>query len=251
MNCREAHSLFSAKLDGELSACGARDLELHVLRCDDCDARWKSMSLTVQLVRSIPAPLLDPGFVCQVMDRVRAHEIAERREKVLSARRVSPLTALASWAQSWRETFSLRPVLRPVPVAVVTALTFGLVTGYLAQDPLSDWTGAQARNDRLSARSAEFSDPGRAGDDASARGRTNASSPAGVGSVDSSLPETAGSEENTTPFADALAERERGFATGSIDSLVEPDASIEVLAPDWWSAEPRRSLIQQTRVQTF
>lgn len=251
MNCREAHSLFSAKLDGELSACEARDLELHVLRCDDCDAQWKSISLTVQLVRSIPAPALDPGFVCQVMDRVRAHEIAERREKVLSGRRVSPIASLVSRAQNWIETFSLRPILRPVPVAVVTALTFGLVTGYLAQDPVSDWTGAQGRNSRLSAPSARLSDPGAAGTDETTRGGAHASNPAGSSSFDTSRREALGSTQNTTPFADALAERERGFATGSIDSLVESDPSIEVLAPDWWSAEPRRSLIQQTRVQTF
>lgn len=78
MNCRQARSFFSARIDGELSALEDRELQLHLDRCPNgCPERWASFEATVRLVHGLPVIEPDPSFVGQVLDRVRGYE-AER-----------------------------------------------------------------------------------------------------------------------------------------------------------------------------
>ena len=135
MNCRQARSLFSTRVDGELRASDTARLRRHLAECNGCAARWGSFETTVRWLRTLPPVAPDPSFVGQVLDRVRAYEVdrASGAVDVLGVRlglgaRVRALLPELGWP---------RIVL---PVRLGAALALGLVVGFVAANH-DQWTG--------------------------------------------------------------------------------------------------------------
>jgi hypothetical protein len=78
MNCQEMGQLMSLSLDDALTADGRRQLQMHLDRCQSCQAKWISMERISQLFTD--APLLPPpaGFAARVSQRL-AQRQARRR----------------------------------------------------------------------------------------------------------------------------------------------------------------------------
>ena len=78
MNCQEIGQLMSLSLDKVLTADKARQLQMHLERCQSCQAKWISMERISQLFAD--APLVPPptGFAVKVSQRL-AQRQARRR----------------------------------------------------------------------------------------------------------------------------------------------------------------------------
>lgn len=129
MNCREARGLFSARIDGELRPGEVSHLDFHLLRCPECAAGWKSMTLTVRFVRGLPPDPMDTAFVGRVLDRVRGHEIEQRQIRVSLAERL--------WVSA-SGFLSVRAWPRRIPVPLGAAFAVGIAAGYLVVQQLDD-----------------------------------------------------------------------------------------------------------------
>ncbi|HID65025.1 MAG TPA: hypothetical protein EYP49_20085 [Anaerolineae bacterium] len=81
MNCQEIGQLMSLSLDEALTAEEARQLQMHLDRCQSCQARWTSMKRISQLLAD--APLVPPptGFAAKVSQRLAQRQA--RRQWVL------------------------------------------------------------------------------------------------------------------------------------------------------------------------
>jgi anti-sigma factor RsiW len=133
MNCKQARDLFSARIDGELSALEERELRDHLTECDSgCPERWVSFETTVRLVHALPAVEPDPSFVGQVLDRVRGYEAGQIRPR-MSVRR--------SWPSRLRELVGELPAFFPAPARLATVGVFGLVLGFVLASSV-DWRGS-------------------------------------------------------------------------------------------------------------
>jgi len=110
MNCRTARSLFSARIDDDLSPMEAGSLEMHLRDCKDgCRDQWAVFESTVRLVRALPPVDPDPSFVGRVLDRVRAWEAQEAGRPVSAPIRVPWSTSVPSFglAARLREWFKM------------------------------------------------------------------------------------------------------------------------------------------------
>lgn len=141
MNCRQARSLFSARIDLELSREEAAEQEGHLAGCSDCRRAWTSFQTTVNLMHRLPVETPHPAFVGQVLDRVRAYEAqgaptfldpADRPFVEPSEPVVSPWTR---WRAKIEETFAWP---RPIPVAFASALVLGVAIGFMVSRPGAD-----------------------------------------------------------------------------------------------------------------
>ena len=74
MNCQEIGQLMSLSLDEALTADKARQLQMHLERCQSCQAKWISMERISQLFAD--APLVPPptGFAAKVSQRLAQRE---------------------------------------------------------------------------------------------------------------------------------------------------------------------------------
>jgi hypothetical protein len=74
MNCQEVGQLMSLSLDEALTANEARQLQIHLNRCQSCQAKWISMERISQLFAD--APLVPPptGFAAKVSQRLTQRE---------------------------------------------------------------------------------------------------------------------------------------------------------------------------------
>jgi len=135
MNCRQARSLFSARLDGELTDREDHELTHHLQECaKGCRERWASFQTAVRLVRALPAVEPDSAFVGQVLDRVRAYEAGVARGRVpvpragLRTRLRLGLAGARLRVQDFLDEF---PGLVPVPVRFAGVGAVGLAAGFL------------------------------------------------------------------------------------------------------------------------
>lgn len=141
MNCREARSLFSARIDLELSREGAAEQDRHLAVCSECRRAWTSLQTTVNLLHRLPVEAPHPAFVGQVLDRVRAYEAQASPTFLDPADRpwTEPAEPGVSRWNRWRvralETFTLP---RPIPVAFTSALALGVGIGFVASRPWSE-----------------------------------------------------------------------------------------------------------------
>lgn len=107
MNCKMARSLFSARIDDDLSPMEAGSLEMHLRDCKDgCRDQWAVFESTVRMVRALPPVEPDPSFVGRVLDRVRAWEAQEAGRPVSAPVRVPwstsvPVFGLAGRLREW------------------------------------------------------------------------------------------------------------------------------------------------------
>jgi len=78
MNCQEIGQLMSLSLDEALTADKARQLQMHLDRCQSCQAKWISMERISQLFTD--APLVPPpaGFAAKVSQRLAQREARRR-----------------------------------------------------------------------------------------------------------------------------------------------------------------------------
>ena len=74
MNCQEIGQLMSLSLDEALTPDKARGLQMHLERCQSCQAKWNSMERISQLFAD--APLVPPptGFAVKVSQRLAQRE---------------------------------------------------------------------------------------------------------------------------------------------------------------------------------
>jgi len=129
MNCRQARSLFSARVDGELSSLEERELQKHLHDCSrGCAERWVSFETTVRLVHTLPAIEADPSFVGQVLDRVRGYEAGHLRPR-MEVRR--------SLGTRIREFLGDRAAAFPVPARLVSVGALGIALGFVLASGLN------------------------------------------------------------------------------------------------------------------
>jgi len=133
MNCSDASSLFSARVDNELDSEIAFRLEDHLEQCSDCQRQWTSFYSTIRMVRGLPKEETHPAFVGQVLDRVRAYEaegdpFLEPADRPLAD--VAPATHKVTWFEVVRE--QLQSWLQPAPALAVGSLALGVVIGVFA-----------------------------------------------------------------------------------------------------------------------
>jgi predicted anti-sigma-YlaC factor YlaD len=78
MNCQEIGQLMSLSLDDALTTDEARQLQMHLDRCQSCQAKWDSMARISCLFAD--APLVPPptGFVAKVSQRLAQREARRR-----------------------------------------------------------------------------------------------------------------------------------------------------------------------------
>jgi predicted anti-sigma-YlaC factor YlaD len=78
MNCQEISQLMSLSLDDALTADETRQLQMHLDRCQSCQARWTAMKRISQLFAD--APLVPPpmGFAAKVSQRLAQREARRR-----------------------------------------------------------------------------------------------------------------------------------------------------------------------------
>lgn len=148
MNCRQARSLFSARIDLELSREEAAEQDGHLAVCSDCRRAWTGFQTTVNLMHRLPVETPHPAFVGQVLDRVRAYEAQGAPTFLDPADRpfVEPSEPEVSRWSRWRakieETFAWP---RPIPVAFASALVLGVAIGFIVSRPGTDQpSGLQA-----------------------------------------------------------------------------------------------------------
>jgi anti-sigma factor RsiW len=78
MNCQKIGQLMSLSLDEVLTADKARQLQMHLERCQSCQTKWISMERISQLFAH--APLVPPptGFAAKVSQRLAQREARRR-----------------------------------------------------------------------------------------------------------------------------------------------------------------------------
>jgi len=78
MNCQEIGQLMSLSLDEALTADEACQLQIHLDRCQSCQAKWISMERVSQLFAD--APLVPPptGFAARASQRLAQREARRR-----------------------------------------------------------------------------------------------------------------------------------------------------------------------------
>ena len=97
MNCKMARSLFSARVDDELSPTEAGSLAMHIRDCTGgCRDQWAVFEATVRMLHTLPEIEPDPSFVGHVLDRVRAWEAQEAGRPVRAPVRVPWSTSVRS-----------------------------------------------------------------------------------------------------------------------------------------------------------
>ncbi|MFH0778100.1 MAG: zf-HC2 domain-containing protein [Candidatus Eisenbacteria bacterium] len=103
MNCKAARKTFSAAFDGELSVVEGRNFGEHLSSCQSCARDYKLFSKSVELVHSLPKPLMNPFFEKKLERalREREAELARARPALPSILRpleplLSPLAAVFS-----------------------------------------------------------------------------------------------------------------------------------------------------------
>jgi anti-sigma factor RsiW len=109
MKSRDAQELFSAYLEGELSAEEAEALRSHFARCPDDAVEYRAFETAVELTRGLPREEPGVDFTDIVMARAR------------QARHVVPVPAGRSWLRSGA------PLARVAALAAV--LSVGFVSG--------------------------------------------------------------------------------------------------------------------------
>lgn len=216
MNCRQARSLFSARIDLELSREEAAEQDRHLTVCSDCRRAWNGFQTTVNLMHRLPVETPHPAFVGQVLDRVRAYEAQSAPTFLDPADRpwVEPHEPATSRWSRWRtkveETFAWP---RPIPVAFASALVLGVGIGFVASRPWSE------------------SGPSLAQSESTAPARTTGNETM----ASSYAPGYAGPFEDLVPHSSAK------------DASVGAIGQYQVLPPDpaFWSSQP--GLQQQVR----
>ncbi|MBI2152306.1 MAG: zf-HC2 domain-containing protein [Candidatus Rokubacteria bacterium] len=68
MTCHDARDLFSARVDGLLTAEQRVALEGHLQSCADCAREWDRFSRTVSLLHSVPEARAPAGFAARVLE---------------------------------------------------------------------------------------------------------------------------------------------------------------------------------------
>ena len=214
MNCREAKSLFSARVDGELSGIESAALENHLSVCGPCAEDSRSIASTVLLLRTMPEESPDPMFVGRVLDRVRGFEA----EQLASARAARTRELVAPW---WRRALDR---IAPSPIPVGLALAVGAVAGFFLiqipsglQERQSVGT-AIAKNETVSPTTTRLREqPVSPFGDLVRRTNADAS-----GSMSQSVSNDSGANANIQSAEDITPQ---GNGT-----------PVEVLAPDWWNS---------------
>jgi hypothetical protein len=143
MNCSEARSLFSARVDFELTGPESLEHDRHLGNCSQCDHEWRSFQLTVRMVRTLPAESASVSFVGQVLDKVRAYEAQPVPEYLDPADRPAPRDPSPARAPQWKERLRgiLGPLKNPVPAFAAASLALGVLVGIVAMDWRSQSAG--------------------------------------------------------------------------------------------------------------
>lgn len=226
MNCREAQKLFSARIDGELSALEWANLDAHLEICPPCAEGAKSMASTVLMLRTLPPTRPDPMFVGRVLDKVRGYEAEQEERRGVRGtpgRRPEPATLQVRVRRWWAEAGSR---FFPAPVPLGAALAVGVLAGFFfTRDSARDLGGLAAVGGRgVTAESGRLAQQ--------------------LGSA-----EVAGSSGRTSPYRDLIqAGVLQGRSTGArrATETASPDAApVEILAPDWWAPNAPETQLQQ------
>lgn len=137
MNCSEAKSLFSARVDFELTGPESLEHDRHLSKCSQCDREWRSYQITVRMVRSLPVEMASASFVGQVLDKVRAYEAQPVPSYLDPADRPAERLAIPT-ARAPRWTERLRGMVgslkSPVPAFAMVSLALGILVGVVAMD---------------------------------------------------------------------------------------------------------------------
>ncbi|MBK8231478.1 MAG: zf-HC2 domain-containing protein [Candidatus Eisenbacteria bacterium] len=221
MNCREAQKLFSARIDGELSALEWANLDAHLETCPPCAEGAKSMASTVLMLRTLPPTRPDPMFVGRVLDKVRGYE-AELAQGARVAPRSEPAAVLSRIRRWWAETGA---ALLPAPIPLGAALVAGGLAGFVfTRDSAQDLGGALAT---LGGRGTV---------------KESESRSEGTGQLLSA-------SQRPSPYTDLI---QAGVLNGpsapirGASGLASPEvASVEVLAPEWWAPNAPDTQLQQ------
>ena len=78
MNCQEISQLMSLSLDDALPADEARQLQMHLDRCQSCQAKWTSMQRISRLFADAPMEPPPAGFAAKVSQRLAQREARRR-----------------------------------------------------------------------------------------------------------------------------------------------------------------------------
>jgi len=225
MNCREAKSLFSARIDGELSALQSTELEAHVAACAPCAVEARSLAATVLYLRTMPAESPDPLFVGRVLDRVRGFEAGDLRAAD------HPIPAVHAGSLGLRERL-MRSIGRliPSPIPVAATLAFGVLAGFVLTRQMESTT-------------------------------TSGSLPLAAKEVAPSMPVTGNPEFAKSGIRDAGPVASVVRSSTGTDSVTEVGPSqagsasttsgpVEVLAPDWWLSNQPNSEVRTVGAQS-
>ena len=94
MNCRRAHTMLQALLDGALPADDAARLRDHLAACGPCRARLDSLRLVHDALTTQPEPEPSPDLAAAIMARARA----QRAQHGPAARRP---VFVPVWLEGW------------------------------------------------------------------------------------------------------------------------------------------------------
>jgi len=132
MNCQEIGQLMSLSLDDALTTDEARQLQMHLERCQGCQAKWNSMKRISQLFAD--APLVPPpaGFAAKVSQRLAQREA--RRRWILGglilllgiiALAVLALPAIIGAFMTLLQLLSCSPLLSHGPQLILKLISIG------------------------------------------------------------------------------------------------------------------------------
>lgn len=94
MDCAKAKEYLHSYIDDSLSATTRRELEAHLLTCQECAAELEALQSLSKAIRVLPQPELPPGFSQSLHERLSA-EPAPPRPAVWQRGWVKPVAAAA------------------------------------------------------------------------------------------------------------------------------------------------------------
>jgi anti-sigma factor RsiW len=144
MKCRDAEKLFSALLEGELSAEEEDRLRAHLAECAIDRDRYRAFEHTVELVRTLPREEAPADFTASVMQELRrARHRSAADYPIETQRRARILRLPETW--QW-----------PQLAAAAAGLALGIVSGaWMLTHPGNDAT----TNQRFASSNESTTDP--------------------------------------------------------------------------------------------
>ena len=84
MKCKDFDKLIHLYFDGELDAGKSKEIEEHLLTCQNCAAKLQELKKLEESAKSIRMPELSPDYWKTFAERVRNEIILRRRKSIWS-----------------------------------------------------------------------------------------------------------------------------------------------------------------------